>query len=163
MNSVNHWDGGSESHCLTLCASWSTPCHLPLDAVCGHRLVNSLFTRLQKRKLGKWPGHLLITYSLNLVKELTCWARYCVITRFERCPRAKDEQSMEVPGLRLMTNQNGAFCRELFPAKSRLQILTIRTSFHICDQGWWSLFCNFVLTKGTISECEKLTRGCSIP
>ena len=39
---------------------------------------------------------------------------------FERCARAGDEQSVEVPSLRSVTRQKDASCNEDFPAQSCL-------------------------------------------
>ena len=69
----------SSSRCYLIHTGWS----------------HSLFRRLLKGKLQKRSGHLSITYSSlyfsELLKELTSYARHCVIIRFEQCPWAGNE------------------------------------------------------------------------
>ena len=51
-----------------------------------------------------------------------------MVKRFERCARAREEYSMGVPGLRLVTRQTGCLlkralsCKELFPEKAAYRV-----------------------------------------
>ena len=121
-----NWDGGQSLHQppqrAVLCAGLSTSCDVFLGAVLFYVVCS------WEGEAREETGHLLITYSLFLL----LWS----MERTDRLGKVLCEQKNwnvcygrrwvehGVSGLRLTTRQKGAFCRELFPARSCFQIFT---------------------------------------
>ena len=128
---------GAQSHCHTLLRtdSWTSR-DLPLKVILFTQFVLEIMEGEAREEISSSVNNLffiLTSFIYGKNRQGSEW----VVKRFERCARAREEKSMGVPGLRLVTRQTGCLLqralsyKELFPAKRCLQGLLHRLSTKI--------------------------------